>query len=62
MASSSPLFPFFLGQPVRRIDHSDTGTVVGVLLCPEELVIVRWAWDTTYEVADELIEFGGAAA
>lgn len=51
-------FPFRLGQVVRRIDGSDIGTVVGMLLQPDECIIVRWADDTTYEQPDELIEVG----
>ena len=56
MAQLDAHFPFPLGQHVRRIDSSEVGTVVGVLLQPVERAIVRWAADTTYEVPDELIE------
>jgi hypothetical protein len=47
-------FSFPLGQHVRRIDSSETGTVVGILLQPVERAIVRWTADTTYEVPDNL--------
>jgi hypothetical protein len=48
-------FPFPLGQLVRRINGSEVGTIIGVLLQPAERAIVRWAADTTYEVPDDLI-------
>jgi hypothetical protein len=49
-------FPFRLGQLVHRMDSSDIGTVIGVLLQPNERAIVRWATHTTYEAPDDLIE------
>jgi hypothetical protein len=62
MAHAAADFPFFLGQPVRRIDGSDLGTLIGVILSPAERAIVRWAEDTTYELPDDLIEVSRAAA
>jgi hypothetical protein len=61
MTPSSPRFPFSLGQPVRRIDGSDRGLVIGVLLTPAARAIVRWAADTTYEDPVDLIEVDQAA-
>jgi hypothetical protein len=61
MTPSSPHFPFHLGQPVRRIDGSDRGVVIGALLTPAERAIVRWAADTTYEDPADLIEVDQAA-
>jgi hypothetical protein len=54
-------FPFPLGQLVRRIDGSEIGTIIGVLLQPTERAIVRWAAQTTYEMPDDLIEVTQAA-
>lgn len=62
MAHVAADFPFLLGEPVRRIDGSDLGTLIGVILRPSELAIVRWAEDTTYEPPDDLIEASRAAA
>ena len=58
MAEAGAEFPFHLGQFVRRIDGSDIGMVVGILLQPRESIMVRWADETTYETPDELIEVG----
>jgi hypothetical protein len=62
MAHVAADFPFLLGQSVRRIDGSDLGTLIGVILSPTELAIVRWAEDTTYEPTDDLIEVSRLAA
>jgi hypothetical protein len=62
MAHVAADFPFLLGQPVRRIDGSDLGTLIGVILSPTELAIVRWAEDTTYEPTDDLNEVSRLAA
>jgi hypothetical protein len=62
MASAAALFPFLLGQPVRRIDSSDVGMLIGVLLRPGELAVVRWPDGTTYELVDDLIEVSCTAA
>jgi hypothetical protein len=52
---------FKLGQFVRRRQSGDAepliGTVVGILLIPFELAVVRWgATDTTIEPVEALVE------
>jgi hypothetical protein len=48
--------PFRSASSFAGIDGSDIGTVIGVLLKPDERAIVRWPSRTTYERPDDLIE------
>ena len=45
-----------LGQPVRHVDRTDIGIVVGLLFCNEEEALVRWADGSTFEAPEDLVE------
>ena len=44
-----------IGQAVRRIDTTDVGMVIGVLLGEVDRAIVRWPGDVGFEVMDDLV-------
>ena len=46
----------FLGQPVRHIDRTEIGIVIGLLFGEPEHALVRWASESTFEVVEELVE------
>jgi hypothetical protein len=50
-----------LGQAVRRLDRSDIGVVVGIMLGAEERALVRWVDGSSFEVVGLLIEVGSPA-
>jgi hypothetical protein len=50
-----------LGQPVRRLDRSDIGVVVGIVFGADERALVRWVDGTSFEAVGLLIEVGPAA-
>jgi hypothetical protein len=47
-----------LGQPVRHVDRSDIGVVVGIIFGAEERAVVRWVDGASFEAVGLLIEVG----
>jgi hypothetical protein len=55
-ANFAPLLQ--IGQPVRRLDGSDVGVVVGIIFGTPEQAIVRWVDGSRLEPVEGLIEVG----
>ena len=63
MARSVRRLPFGLGSLVRRRTEPATavGFIVGLILRPSRLALVRWHGAATFETLDSLIEVHGIA-
>jgi hypothetical protein len=45
-----------LHRPVRRVDGTEIGTVIGVIVGASEVALVRWTAASTFEAVQDLVE------